>query len=146
MTAGYYEKVFGEEYLPNAILVTLTQKNDDLQNEVGSDYLSMDNVKGITFCSSNIEKFNNMIDNIMIFGGEPLDNSIYEMVKFLSDLKTLNKKIWLFTRYELDNIKTTIICLCDYIKTGAYIEDKLVDNHEMFGIKLASSNQQIYKF
>ena len=37
MTAGYYEKVFGEEYLPNAILVTLTQKNDDLQNEVGSD-------------------------------------------------------------------------------------------------------------
>ena len=64
MTAGYYEKVFGEEYLPNAILVTLTQKNDDLQNEVGSDYLSMDNVKGITFCSSNIEKFNNMISSI----------------------------------------------------------------------------------
>ena len=31
MTAGYYEKVFGEEYLPNAIHVTLTQKNDDLQ-------------------------------------------------------------------------------------------------------------------
>ena len=64
MTAGYYEKVFGEEYSPNAILVTLTQKNDDLQNEVGSDYLSMDNVKGITFCSSNIEKFNNMISSI----------------------------------------------------------------------------------
>ena len=64
MTAGYYEKVFGEEYSPNAILVTLTQKNDDMQNEVGSDYLSMDNVKGITFCSSNIEKFNNMISSI----------------------------------------------------------------------------------
>ena len=64
MTAGYYEKVFGEEYSPNAILVTLTQKNDDLQNEIGSDYLSMDNVKGITFCSSNIEKFNNMISSI----------------------------------------------------------------------------------
>lgn len=109
---------------------------------IGEEY----NEQQFNNIKQKVEKFNNMIDNIMIFGGEPLDNSIYEMVKFLSDLKTLNKKIWLFTRYELDNIKTTIICLCDYIKTGAYIEDKLVDNHEMFGIKLASSNQQIYKF
>jgi organic radical activating enzyme len=32
-----------------------------------------------------------------------------------------------------------------YIKTGLYDETKLVDDNTPFGIKLASSNQQIYK-
>lgn len=31
-----------------------------------------------------------------------------------------------------------------YIKTGKYVKDKKVDNYEMFGVKLASSNQFIY--
>ena len=32
-----------------------------------------------------------------------------------------------------------------YIKTGLYDETKLVEDNVPFGIKLASSNQQIYK-
>lgn len=86
-----------------------------------------------------------LIDNIMIFGGEPLDNSHEEVLLLLNDLKKFNKKIWLFTRYDLIDIKKDVKELCDYIKCGRYIDEKHSENNEYYGIKLASSNQIIYK-
>jgi hypothetical protein len=81
----------------------------------------------------------------MIFGGEPLDNDHDELLQLLFDLRGLNKKIWLFTRYEFDELPKFILDLCDYVKCGRYLEDLKTDNNIMFGIKLASSNQKIYK-
>lgn len=90
-----------------------------------------------------INDYNGLINNIMIFGGEPLDNNTNEVINFLSELKMLNKKIWLFTRYDLDKIPSKIINKCDYIKTGRYIPSLKTDDNIQYGIKLATSNQNI---
>jgi anaerobic ribonucleoside-triphosphate reductase activating protein len=91
-----------------------------------------------------IEDFN-IIENIMIFGGEPLDNDITELLDFFNFLKTFDKQIWLFTHYELNEINDEIKNKCNYIKTGRYIPELSIDNNLQYGIKLATSNQQIFK-
>jgi anaerobic ribonucleoside-triphosphate reductase activating protein len=103
------------------------------------------NMKYYLSIKSKIIMFNSLINNIMIFGGEPLDNDHDELLQLLFDLRGLNKKIWLFTRYEFDELPKFILDLCDYVKCGRYLEDLKTDNNIMFGIKLASSNQKIYK-
>lgn len=94
---------------------------------------------------TKINNFNNMIENIMIFGGEPLDQDHDELLHLLFDLKTLSKQVWLFTRYNIENIPSEIKKLCDYIKCGAYEPKLKTDNNIMYKVKLATSNQKIYK-
>jgi len=92
-----------------------------------------------------IKSFDLMVNNIMIFGGEPNDNDHDELLHMLMDLKSLGKKIWLFTRYSINDVPEFEYTLCDYIKTGKY-ESRLITNDNIqYGIKLASSNQTIYK-
>lgn len=95
-----------------------------------------------------IKEFNSIIDNIMIFGGEPLDQNINDLIYLLLGLTYHQKNIWLFTRYSLDEVKDKLkenIELCDYIKCGRYKENLITDNNIQYGIKLATSNQKIYK-
>ena len=92
-----------------------------------------------------IKSFNSLIDNIMIFGGEPLDQKKEDIIDLLSFLSTFNKKIWLFTRYEKEEIDEDILNLLDYVKCGRYIQELTTDKNIQFGIKLATSNQKIYK-
>lgn len=91
-----------------------------------------------------IKEFDDLIERIAIFGGEPLDQSPIELEKLLRELKSLNKEIWLFTSYELDNVPDNIKELCDYIKTGIY-DESLKSETESYGYILASSNQKIHK-
>lgn len=90
-------------------------------------------------------EFDLLIDNIMIFGGEPLDQNYLYLLNMMTDLKTLDKKIWLFTRYELNEVPLEIKVLCDYIKTGRYIPELATEDNIQYGIKIASSNQKIHK-
>jgi len=104
----------------------------------------------ITQISNYISIFPDLIENIMIFGGEPLDQNVKELISFLQYLQTINKKIWLFTRYEKNEIPNEfldekILSYIDYIKTGRYDNTKLCDDNIHYGIKLASSNQKIEK-
>lgn len=92
-----------------------------------------------------ITDFNNLIDNVFIFGGEPLDQDVNMLIHLLFDLKSLNKKIWLFTRYELNQIPKEILQLCDYIKCGKYDENLKTNKNIQYNIKLATSNQSIHK-
>jgi organic radical activating enzyme len=92
-----------------------------------------------------VESFNIMIDNIMLFGGEPLDQNHDELLHMLLDLKSLNKDIWLFTRYDINKIPKEIKILCDYIKCGRYLPELACEDNIYYGIKLATSNQKIYK-
>jgi len=78
-------------------------------------------------------------------GGEPLDQPLEELYDMLKNLNTLNKKIWLFTRFELNEVPECIKEQCDYIKTGRYNEKLKTNNYIKYGVKLATSNQQIYK-
>jgi len=92
---------------------------------------------------NKVNNFNSLINNIMIFGGEPLDQNLDELIHLIFDIKSLNKKVWLFTRYDFDNIPQHIIELCDYIKTGRYIPELSCDDNIQYGITLATSNQKI---
>lgn len=93
-----------------------------------------------------IESFNNLIDNVMVFGGEPLDQNIDDLVDFLKKLKATGKKIWVFTRLNLRDVPDIVIENLDYIKTGRYLPELKTDNNIQFGIKLATSNQNIWSF
>lgn len=92
-----------------------------------------------------ITDFDELIDNIMIFGGDLIDQDYEDIIEFLSDISALNKKIWIFTGYELDKIDDSIKQLCDYIKCGRYDKTLTTEDNIQYGMKLATSNQNIYK-
>lgn len=94
---------------------------------------------------TKIKSFDAMINNIMIFGGEPLDQNMSELIDLLDYLKQFNKKIWIFTRYDLNEVPLIIKDRCDYLKCGRYEPQKCTDSNIQYGIKLATSNQHIYK-
>lgn len=96
---------------------------------------------------NKLKDFGSLIENIMIFGGEPLDQNIDELKCFLLYLNLCIKKekIWLFTRYELNEVPDKIKKLCHYIKTGAYIESLSSDNNIQYGMTIATTNQKIHK-
>jgi anaerobic ribonucleoside-triphosphate reductase activating protein len=89
-----------------------------------------------------IREFPHLVDNIMIFGGEPLDSDLGEM---LFELHTLDLPIWVFTHYYLEEVPQYVKNYSSYIKTGRYVPSLIVEDNVMYGIKLATSNQHIYK-
>ncbi len=91
--------------------------------------------------------FNNMIDEIWILGGEPLDQNKNELLNFIKKLKKYNKDIYLFTGYELDFVKKEwkeIFDYIDYIKVGYYDENLKNKEIKSCNMTLYSSNQNIY--
>jgi anaerobic ribonucleoside-triphosphate reductase activating protein len=90
-------------------------------------------------------EFDIAIENIMVFGGEPLDQTYEDILTLLMRLSDYNKSIWLFTRYELNEVPEEIKGICDYIKCGRYREDLKCENNISYGIKLATSNQKVFK-
>lgn len=97
---------------------------------------------------NKIIEFNNLIDKIWILGGDPLDNNMEKVCKMVKELSILNKETWLFTRHSLETTKIKLkdsIELFDYIKCGAYEQNLTTDNNIQYGVKLATSNQKIYK-
>lgn len=95
--------------------------------------------------ASKVMEFDKMVDHIMVFGGEPMDQPLGALVSMLKDLNTLTKYVWLFTRYDISEIPEQVVKQCDYIKTGAYIKDLSTENNIQHGIPLATSNQKIHK-
>ena len=61
-----------------------------------------------TKVAEKVKDYDRLIDNIMIFGGEPLDQPKDDIVDLLTFLGTLNKKIWVFSRYDYIEIPTVI--------------------------------------
>ena len=92
--------------------------------------------------------FDKLVTRFILVGGDFVDNyKIYpdEMTSFLVELRKLEKPLYLFTRHELDNIPRELLELVDYVKTGAYIPSLKCDDNIQMGIKLATSNQKIFK-
>lgn len=107
--------------------------------EQGDIYDSMYFVNRI---KRKIEEFPSLVQNIMIFGGEPLDSDISEL---LFECNIFKIPIWLFTHYEFNEVPKYMLNYCSYIKTGRYLPELKVDKNEWYGINLATSNQKIYK-
>lgn len=94
-----------------------------------------------------LEKFSNVVDRIILVGGDPVDAYKHypkEYLEFVQQIK-LNKPIYLFTRHELKDIPKELLKEVDYVKTGAYIPELTCDDNIQYGIKLATSNQKIHK-
>lgn len=92
-----------------------------------------------------IDESKDLIDWIWVYGGEPLDNNLEELKDLLYEVKSKKKPIMLFTRYSIDEVPNDVKELCDYIKCGAYKKELTVDDNIQYGVKLATSNQKIYK-
>lgn len=92
-----------------------------------------------------LKEFKDDIDKIRIFGGEPLDQPITQLEDLIIMLKPYVDEVWLFTRFDIDEIPDTIKSRVDYVKTGRYDCTKLTDDNVQYGVSLASSNQQIHK-
>lgn len=93
----------------------------------------------------DLTDFKTLIKRIIIVGGEPLDQDIMMLKQMLIFLKQFEIPIFLFTRYSLSEVPSTIKEYCDFIKCGAYIPSLTCDNNIQQGIKLATSNQKIYE-
>ena len=92
-----------------------------------------------------VNDFDGMIDKIMIFGGDLMDQSYEDVVGFLLDMRIFQKEIWVFTGKNFDDIDEEILVLCDYIKCGRYMKELTVSDNIQYGITLSTSNQKVYK-
>jgi len=92
-----------------------------------------------------INDFGTLVKNVWILGGEPLDQDYKEFITMIKRIRNQTRRInlWLFTRFEFDEIDTDIIKLFDYIKCGRYEPSLITENNIQYGIKLATSNQQV---
>lgn len=93
-------------------------------------------------------KFSTLVDRIILVGGDPVDAYTRypsQYLSFISQIRTLRKPIYLFTRHELSEIDPLLLAQVDYVKTGAYVPELECSDNIQEGIKLATSNQNIYK-
>lgn len=109
--------------------------------EKGTDWNTLiDNI------TSKIIRNKGMINWVWIYGGEPNDNDLKELEAMLRYIKSKTElPIVLFTRYSIEEVPSFELELCDYIKCGEYNPQLVVENNLQYGIKLATSNQKIYK-
>ena len=109
----------------------------ELWDEIGNE---LDYIKLNKKIVSNLD----IIDNLMICGGEPLEKPKEEIVELIKFLQQYKKPIWLYTRFEYDEVDSDILNELNYIKCGKY-DKNLLGNNIQYGIKLASANQKIYE-
>lgn len=83
-----------------------------------------------------------LVQHIWVLGGEPLDLPEEEFEAFSRNLLRHRKPLWLFTRYEFDQIPDWIGQVYSRVKTGRY--DKNLPPIEIDGLTLASSNQMLW--
>lgn len=95
--------------------------------------------------SSKVLKAKGLIDKFIIFGGEPLDANREQLIALLDFLRTFNKEIWIFTRYEFDEIPDEILKRISFTKCGRYLRSLVTNSNKQFGFDLATSNQYIKK-
>lgn len=86
-----------------------------------------------------------IVHRVWILGGEPLDQPMPDLIRFMRTVGGLVPEVWLFTSYEAELIPENVLKLCTVIKTGAYREDLPATVDNRFGLTLSSSNQKLLK-
>lgn len=95
--------------------------------------------------NDNMKRFRSIVKRIMLYGGDPLDQDCDQFILFLEAIRMYNLPIWLFTRYEIDEVPQDVKDLVDYIKTGRYIPELTTSDNIRASVKLATENQLIYR-
>jgi organic radical activating enzyme len=86
-----------------------------------------------------------MVKKIDLMGGCPLNQDIKQLELLLIFLSQFNLDIWLWTRFQEEDIPENIKQYLSYAKVGEYICDSESYEEPLFGITLASANQRIIK-
>jgi anaerobic ribonucleoside-triphosphate reductase activating protein len=94
-----------------------------------------------------LEDYKLLIERIFLVGGSPNHQDSEQMEIFLTGLKRRCRDIdvYMFCGENIDEVQDCFKKYCDYIKCGAYIPTLACDDNIQQGIKLATSNQKIYK-
>lgn len=93
------------------------------------------------------------VDNLVVIGGEPLDQPENELLDFLDVLtdRFPKCKLWLYTHFEEEEVRarfSSVLNSVDYVKCGKFDLSKLSDQgfkDKLTGVTLATSNQYFIK-
>lgn len=90
----------------------------------------------------------NEYGNLVLTGGDPLSLlNRNDILEFIDKFKTTfpDIKIWVYTGYNFNQLNADILKNIDVIKCGRYIKSLSTTDNIQHGIRLATSNQRIYK-
>ena len=90
-----------------------------------------------------IYKAGDLVQSIRIYGGEPLEKDEDALKEFIRFLECFKLPIWLFTRFEFENVPKWLLTRCEYIKCGSYDEEQ-AGEVTYYGVTLPTKNQKIY--
>lgn len=101
----------------------------------------------------DMKKREDQFDNIVILGGEPLDNSQYELAIFAFILRVRfpDKILYLYTHFDEETVREKfpfVLNYFDYIKVGMYDETKPNTEKKrdpLVNVTLATTNQYFIK-
>lgn len=85
-----------------------------------------------------------VIDMLVVTGGEPLDQDEVELLSFINFLKTFKLPICLFTSYKFNKVSKLIKENVDLIKCGAY-DERFKADKDVGYFTLATTNQNLYR-
>lgn len=94
--------------------------------------------------TESIEKAGDLVQSIRIYGGEPLEKSEDDLIRFLGFLRGFQLPLWLFTRFDLESVSKQVLAYLEYIKCGSYDEEQ-AGEVTYYGVTLPTKNQVIYK-
>ena len=77
--------------------------------------------------------------DVVLLGGEPLEQDADEFGHLVDLLSEFKYNIWLYTSKEIDEIPPQVLNKCYFVKTGEYIEELKTNGFP------ASSNQLCYR-
>ena len=83
-----------------------------------------------------------MVDEVWLLGGDPIDQDKTDLINLLDNINYLPLFLW--TRYDINEIDKDIKKYFKYIKTGRYDKNLPEYYNKEFDITLASNNQKIY--
>ena len=89
-----------------------------------------------------INQYNNYITCVCFMGG---DQNMYDLGLALKQCKKMGYKTCVYSGLDCIQYFESLIPLLDWVKTGRYDESLKCDNHIEYGVKLATSNQHLYK-
>lgn len=89
-----------------------------------------------------LSKYKDMITCVCFMGGE---QNIDELLIYLKYIQSIGLKTCLYSGCESIKDVEPLLPYLDWIKIGRYDESLSTDTNIQYGIKLATSNQNIYK-
>ena len=89
-----------------------------------------------------IKQYNNYITCVCFMGG---DQNMYELRLALKYCKRMGYKTCVYSGLNDVRYFKSLFYLLDWIKIGKYDKSKKCDNHIEYGVKLATTNQHLYK-